>query len=304
MVGFKSCSIESFTASSLPPQLRGLILTDNELAKLPDDIGNLKHLEKLMLAGNYLSELPQSILGCEALELLRIAVNNFEVLPEWMLELPNLAWYVDAGNPGSVRRPVSSSHLPTVAWSNLDIQEKIGESSKNTVYKAHVNGQDVAVKLYGLGVTTDGITENEIEASVAAGTHPNLVSVSGIVSGTPDNREGVIMPLISPTYKPLGWPPDFSTLTRDVYPGGTVFTNEFVQKVLTSIADAVRHLHTQGVMHGDIYAHNILADTSGNCYLGDFGAASLFTPAQGQLRKNAESRALQHLKEELTSRIA
>lgn len=58
MVGLKSCGIESIGEDSLPTSLRGLILTDNNIAELPDSIGRHKRLQKLMLTGNELTSLP------------------------------------------------------------------------------------------------------------------------------------------------------------------------------------------------------------------------------------------------------
>jgi serine/threonine protein kinase len=42
------------------------------------------------------------------------------------------------------------------------------------------------------------------------------------------------------------------------------------------IASVAAHLHARGIMHGDLYAHNILHDGAGGALLGDFGAASLY----------------------------
>jgi serine/threonine protein kinase len=40
------------------------------------------------------------------------------------------------------------------------------------------------------------------------------------------------------------------------------------------IASAAHHLHRRGILHGDLYAHNILHTGAGDALLGDFGAAS------------------------------
>jgi tRNA A-37 threonylcarbamoyl transferase component Bud32 len=46
--------------------------------------------------------------------------------------------------------------------------------------------------------------------------------------------------------------------------------------IAQGIASAAGHLHAQGIMHGDLYAHNILNTLEGNALLGDFGAACFF----------------------------
>jgi serine/threonine protein kinase len=56
------------------------------------------------------------------------------------------------------------------------------------------------------------------------------------------------------------------------------------------IASAARHLHARGLMHGDLYGHNILHNGDGQALLGDFGAAS-FLP----LQNSTQALALQRL---------
>jgi hypothetical protein len=70
------------------------------------------------------------------------------------------------------------------------------------------------------------------------------------------------------------------------------------------VASAARHLHSQGVMHGDLYGHNILHCEQGNALLGDFGGASLYAPdaAHAPALQRLEVRAFGVLLEELLSR--
>jgi serine/threonine protein kinase len=42
------------------------------------------------------------------------------------------------------------------------------------------------------------------------------------------------------------------------------------------LAAAGEHLHARGISHGDFYAHNVLYRPAGDCFLGDFGAASFY----------------------------
>jgi serine/threonine protein kinase len=67
------------------------------------------------------------------------------------------------------------------------------------------------------------------------------------------------------------------------------------------------HLHARGVLHGDLYAHNILWNGEHDCLLGDFGAASFFTPgdhAQSLALQRIEVRAYGCLLEELLHHCA
>jgi Leucine-rich repeat (LRR) protein len=99
MVGFKANRIRKVSGASLPPNLRWLILTDNEVEALPPEIGNCTQLQKLMLAGNQLRTLPVELAACSRLELIRLAANQLTELPVWITSLPRLSWLAYAGNP-------------------------------------------------------------------------------------------------------------------------------------------------------------------------------------------------------------
>ena len=92
MVGFKANRIRTVPAASLPPQLRWLVLTGNEVEQLPAELGRRPMLQKLMLAGNRLRALPAEMVQLHRLELLRIAANQLTELPAWLPALPRLTW--------------------------------------------------------------------------------------------------------------------------------------------------------------------------------------------------------------------
>ena len=48
---------------------------------------------------------------------------------------------------------------------------------------------------------------------------------------------------------------------------------------LNDIADALDYIHSQGIIHRDIKASNVLLDNNGRCYLSDFGIARTSTDA-------------------------
>ena len=113
------------------------------------------------------------------------------------------------------------------------------------------------------------------------------------------------MPLIDPAFVNLAGPPSLASCTRDVYPETTRFDLATVQGMALGIASAAAHLHAQGLMHGDLYAHNILHNGKGQALLGDLGAASFLptgNPAQAQALQRLEVRAFGCLLDELIER--
>lgn len=299
MVGFKSCKIERFDPEALPIGLRGLILTDNRIAGIPESIGRLTALQKLMLTGNAFSGVPASIGSLRNLQLLRLSLNQLSESPDIVFDLPRLAWYSDSGNDFS-QSPVERAGTATISWQDLEVGDVIGESSKNTVYSGTLMGKPVAVKLFGAGVTTDGDPADEMDISLAAGNHPHLIGSIGRLVESPDGRIGFVMPQVPTEYTPLGKPPDFVTLTRDVFPAGTLFPPETVERIARCVASAMVHLAEQGIMHGDIYAHNVLSRQDGMSYLGDLGAASRYpSTAAGTLREKVDVRGFGYLLDDL-----
>lgn len=284
MVGFKSNQICTVTAAALSPGLRWLILTDNQIAVLPDSIGDCARLQKLMLAGNRLADLPQTMRGCVGLELLRISANRFQTLPEWLLQLPRLTWMAFGGNPVSTSRGILSPSLPRIPWSDLALAQQLGEGASGVIHKAHWQpstqdaGQPVAVKLFKGSVTSDGYPADEMAACLAAGHHAHLVGVIGVLTGHPDATSGLVMPWIDPEFRNLADPPDLTTCTRDRYPDDQRFSLTMVLRLAKALAAVGEHLHARGILHGDFYAHNVLYSPQGDCYLGDFGAASFYPP--------------------------
>lgn len=312
MVGFKANQIAHLSAKALPPKLRWLILTDNRLQQLPAEIGACTNLQKLMLSGNRLRELPEEMAGCAHLELLRIAANRFERLPDWLLRLPRLAWLAYAGNPFSdaiEKEAMASLAIEHIDWRTLDVQHTLGEGASGIIYRAHRTTEQgvhpVAVKVFKGAVTSDGLPHSEKSACLVAGEHPNLIPVHGRLHGHPADAIGMVMPLIEPSFINLAGPPSLESCTRDIYASETRFTFEQLMGIARGVASAAAHLHAKGVMHGDLYAHNILWNEKGDCLLGDFGAASFLPTQDDSLRhglQRIEVRAFACLLEELQAR--
>ena len=317
IVGFKANAIAHVPAEALPANLRWLILSDNRIASLPESLGACHRLQKLALAGNRLAALPAGIARCERLELLRLSANRFETLadalPDGLLALPNLTWLAYAGNPFNAAqeaRALAATPIAQIAWPELQLGELLGEGASGHIHSARwrpAGGVDrpVAVKLFKGAVTSDGLPGSEMAACIAADVHAHVIGVEGRLFGHPQGAQGLVMGLIPPRYRSLAGPPSLASCTRDVYAPGLRLTPAQAHSIAQGAGDALAHLHAQGLMHGDFYAHNILVDDDAHALLGDFGAAS-FLPEDDAARRAAliriDRRALAILVDELVQR--
>jgi hypothetical protein len=276
MVSFKSNKIRVLGENSLPPSVKWLILTDNQLEKLPQSIGRLHGLQKLMLAGNQLRSLPDELAACQNLELIRLAANRLESLPNWLWTLPRLSWLAYAGNPCCTAKLLPT--VSTIPWADLTLGDTLGEGASGVIYQglwqsAVQPPTVVAIKIFKGAMTSDGAPADEMNACLAAGEHPHLVGALGKIDDRPDGRSGLVLSSIPPDYRNLGNPPSFDSCTRDTYAAGTSFAVATILQIAIGISSAATHLHARGIMHGDLYAHNILINERGHSLLGDFGAA-------------------------------
>ncbi len=280
-VGFRRSGLREIPGEALPPALRWLTVTDNQLTALPDAIGRRPLLQKLMLSGNSLTNLPTTLQDAPNLELLRLSANRFEALPPWLADLPRLAWLAWAGNP--LDSTLDAPDCAKVDWNELSLGQLLGEGASGRVYDVQwqTGGAQrrVALKLFKGAMTSDGLPASEIAACLTAGDHRNLLGALGQLSGHPDQAQGMLMPLLPAGWRVLAGPPSLASCSRDVYDAAIRFNRATALRVATSIAAAAAHLHGRGVLHGDLYAHNTLWDgEAGNAVLSDFGGAS-FLPA-------------------------
>ncbi|KAB5571786.1 hypothetical protein GE09DRAFT_642968 [Coniochaeta sp. 2T2.1] len=189
-------SITTIPEGSLPASLLHLILTNNDLDRLPDSIGNCKDLKTCRLSGNRLSSLPWTMERCRNLELVRISCNAFESLPTWLVQLPKLSQLTFAGNPCSSYGEISYPPCPPdTDWVYLDDPRR-RISNKNVVISGRVLGKTtttishraaflrpgnrrysrVVFRAFVNECTDAGTPEDELAAHLLAGRHRNLVN--------------------------------------------------------------------------------------------------------------------------------
>lgn len=283
-VGFRSSAVEIVPAESLPPKLRWLTLTDNRIETLPDAIGMRPALQKLMLSGNRMVRLPGTLAGAGSLELLRVSANRLDRLPAFLGDLPRLAWFAFAANPAEDAAFAPSSG-PVVPWTSLRQEEWLGEGASGRVHAAlwnrtgHGTPGRVAIKLYKGSMTSDGLPGREMEAALTVGAHPNILGGLGRVDDHPSGAACLLLPLLPSHWQVLAAPPSLGTCSRDIYDPSMILPPGAACRIARAVAAAGSHLRANGLLHGDLYAHNIHWDGEhGDAVLGDFGAASRCPP--------------------------
>lgn len=305
MIGFKSNKITEIPEDALSESIQWLTLTDNHITKLPKSIGKCIRLQKCMLAGNRLTELPNELANCTNLELLRISANRLTTIPLWLLQLPRLSWLAFSGNPVTYV-PKTISQLPNIDWSRIEVLQQLGEGASGVISKARMDGEkEVAIKIYKGDVTSDGYPKDELATCLSTGLHGNIVPLTATISNHPEGKQGILMELIPAEFKNLGQPPSFETCTRDVFHSEQKFTLEKGVNILRGVLQAAKHLHSRGIMHGDLYAHNTLFNEEGMAYFGDFGAATFYdkNSKEAVLLERIDVRAFGCLIEDITSLI-
>lgn len=265
-----------------------------------------------MLSCNQLQSLP-NLEACQQLELLRIASNRFTEVPEPLLHAPALSWPAVAGNPlthKSEQLALATPALKSISYQNLEIGKLLGEGASGHIYQATLKdtGEAIALKVFKAMHTSDGTPHSELAAGLSVCLHPHLLMPLAKVQDHPQGQLASALPLLPQGYINLAQPPSLESCTRDVYAPTTRFTPATAQRLLSCIRSALGHLHIHGVLHGDVYAHNILWNPhTGDAILSDFGAAMLThdlpAPHTAQLQ-TMEWRAFAHLQSEVLARCA
>ena len=215
-------------AAALPPPLRWLILTDNQIEALPAALGQLHAAAEADAGGQ-----PPAVRcrtrwpPADALELLRISANRLDALPDWLLSLPRLAWLAFAGNPvrrgarstrRSPRSPAAAHRLArALAAAQARRRRFRRDPPRRTGGSADGSIQPVAVKLFKGAVTSDGWPHSEMAACIAAGAHPDLIAVLGRVDEPSRRHAGPGAGAGDAALSQPGRPAEPASCTRDVY---------------------------------------------------------------------------------------
>ncbi|CAE6384692.1 unnamed protein product [Rhizoctonia solani] len=158
----------------------------------------------------------------------------------------------------SVPRPIFPSSDPT---SQYTLIEKLGTGSFGTVYKASdKTGHIVAIKQIDLEDTDDDISEIQQEISHLAQCDSDYVTryYGSFVKGY---KLWIIMEYLA------------GGSCLDLLKPG-VFTEAQIAVLIRELLLGLDYLHTEGKIHRDIKAANVLLSASGGVKLADFGVAA------------------------------
>ena len=107
------------------------------------------------------------------------------------------------------------------------------EGASGVVYDGEYRGRRVAVKMY-TAASSDGRPVDEVEVATYCSDHANVIAVVGVIHGP---SLGLLLEFLEGV-SPLGNPPNFDTVTRDVYAGGVEYSLQFALKVLSGVCAA------------------------------------------------------------------
>jgi hypothetical protein len=149
----------------------------------------------------------------------------------------------------------------TGRWGPFTLREAVGRGAFSTVHRAtDPLGRDVAVKLLDPRLGHEDLpgrvlAEGRLLASVK---HPNIVMVHG--ADEHDGRVGLWMEFVHGR-----------TLAAEVASRGAHGAGE-ATVVGRALCGALAAVHAQGLVHGDVKAHNVMREVGGRVVLMDFGA--------------------------------
>ncbi|GIL63161.1 hypothetical protein Vafri_17275 [Volvox africanus] len=301
LLGLKSNKLTELPSSvSKLTSLVELFITNNRLTDLPEGMSRCTSLVKLQASFNAFTALPACLLHLPNLELLRVAVCGIRTLPVGLLEdgsMPHLAWFSMAGNPVCPDPPAPAPGLPVVEVDDLDLGMKLADGASGEVFRAVWRGDLVAVKFFRGDVSPDGRAEDEVALAIAL-QHPHLTQVLAKVKHPP----GLVLRLASGN--PLAHKPTSKNLLRCKWGDDVRFAPRRALLLAVAVADALAYIHSAGVCHGDVYAHNVLMDEDENVTLCDFGASFSYDPRTQLFWQAMEVRAYGLLLRDVAARCA
>ncbi|XP_057729965.1 serine/threonine-protein kinase BLUS1 [Arachis stenosperma] len=153
--------------------------------------------------------------------------------------------------------------LDSTSYKLLD---EIGSGVSAVVYKAiciPINSSLVAIKSIDLDGSRPDFDDVRREVkTLSLLSHPNILNAHCCF--TVDHRLWVVMPFMAGG--------SFQSIISHSFPDG--FSEPCIAFILRETLNALSYLHSQGHLHRDIKAGNILVDSNGSVKLADFGVSA------------------------------
>jgi hypothetical protein len=271
------------TTIGMLKNLKKCMLSGNQLTALPSEMSLCVNLELLRISSNKFAEIPPWLLDLP--KLTWIAASGNPVFP--------------ASAPKNELQSKGIPNIPSSHLTLLELlgDGASGYVYRARWRYNENNEQQVAVKVFKGAMTSDGLPSDELLATLQFAKHfasrqngtasivdYPITPILGVISGTSllmisnnDNMKaltteerpnktvvdvpagGIIMSLIPNSYKLLGNPPSFDTITRDTFdPSASRLTPLEACYIIRDVARAMKEVHDAKLCHGDLYAHNLL----------------------------------------------
>lgn len=180
-----------------------------------------------------------------------------------------------SGNPiFSSKTPSTSEKIIKEKDVEINKSKILGQGASGIVYSGTYQGENVAIKVFKeQSKGSDGNAEDEMSINSVV-EHPYAISAIGVIEED-GKKKMLVMKLLKGT-SPLGKVPSFDTVTRDAGPAGLSkkMDKHTLLKAIWNIASALHYIHSSiGVMHGDVYLHNVLIDGENVSRISDWGAS-------------------------------
>ncbi len=212
------------------------------------------------------------------------ALHSYAKRPE-AFEAAITADLASAGDIESVATELSSFAVPepkgSIIAGNYRVIRRLGEGGMGAVYLAHDTTLDIEIALKMLKMD-EFASEEEVERflsearSAAQLNHPNIVRVYN--AGVDERgRFYIAMQFIE------GGSLKNYLADKGEEHGARSMDRELA-RIFHTVAQALAHAHSNGIIHRDIKPANILLDRDGTPYLADFGLAKRLDAAETGVR--------------------
>lgn len=339
LTGLVALYVTDNQLTALPPsigkltKLRKLQASFNRLQSLPEEMGDMLSLELFRAAGcPDLHTIPSRLATAPALTWLSLGGSKYCAAYS---RNDAASTTTDGGNAwwvAGVDKDSSTRTLPLVGRQAVTLAEKLGDGASGEVFlsqwqassssasssslsslafkltpKKLKKSRDVAVKVFRDDTSPDGRSIDELEVLCLL-EHPALTKVRALlVEEDAEERAtprpvGVIMDVVPGN--PLAAKPDHTSVLRCRWEEGKEYTTDYVLRVAKQVAGGLEHMHEKGICHGDLYAHNCVADEKGNATLLDYGASFLYGTGSEVDFERLEVRAFGLFLQDLVERLS